>query len=117
MRGLEPFVLAAKAACYVGSGERAEPSRIGAKDLCFEQGDWSYRDSYFGGTDFIGQETVWVQTTPVWAMNYYGAVLEPAMIDGQGQPMSSGQHFRRFTRLGGSWADGPSVTGLIFTTT
>jgi hypothetical protein len=82
MQGLTQFVVAAKAACYVGGGERAPASRLGSKDLRFSQGDWSYLDSYFGGTDFLGQETVWFKDQPVWAMNYYGAVLEAAAIDG-----------------------------------
>jgi hypothetical protein len=38
----------------------------------FEGDDWLYRDSYFGGTNFFGQETVWLRGEPVWAENYYG---------------------------------------------
>jgi len=40
----------------------------------FEGDDWLYRDSYFGGTNFLGQDTV-------WAENYYGFILRPDMID------------------------------------
>jgi hypothetical protein len=78
---LEWFVVRAKRASYVGDGERALPSREGAHDLTFAQGEWSYRDSYFGGTDFIGQEVVWHMGEPVWAMNYYGYILRPELID------------------------------------
>jgi hypothetical protein len=74
------FVIAAKKATYVGDGAASQSSRNGSIDLTFEHGDWSYRDSYFGGTDFIGQETVWLKREPVWAMNYYGYILEPALI-------------------------------------
>lgn len=81
IEGLERFIVAAKRATYVGSGERAEPSRLGSHDLCFTEGEWSYRDSYFGGTDFLGQETVWRRDDPVWAMNYYGYILRPELID------------------------------------
>jgi hypothetical protein len=56
---------------------------LGSHDLTFEAGDWSYRDSYFGGTDFLGQETVWLRGAPVWAMNYYGYILRPDLIDAQ----------------------------------
>jgi hypothetical protein len=81
MGALEAFVVAAKRATYVGNGERAEPSRRGSHDLTFEAGELSYRDSYFGGTDFLGQEVVWYRGQPVWAMSYYGYIVAPALID------------------------------------
>jgi hypothetical protein len=70
MDGLEGFVVRAKAACYAGDGAGTSPSRTGSHDLGYAEADWSYRDSYFGATDFIGQEVVWCGTAPVWAMNY-----------------------------------------------
>lgn len=83
---LERFIVAAKSACYVGSGAKVPPSRPGAMDLTYAKPGWSYRDSYFGGTDFIGQETVWramgADGTPVWAMNYHGRILRDDLIDG-----------------------------------
>ena len=78
---LERFIVLAKRTTYVGDGQRAEPSRTGSHDLTFDDGPWSYRDSYFGGTDFLGQETVWHDGEPVWAMNYYGYILRPDLID------------------------------------
>ena len=78
---LNGFVALAKRTTYVGDGQRVEPSRPGAHDLAFSAGDWSYRDSYFGGTDFLGQETVWYQAEPVWAMNYYGHISRSDLID------------------------------------
>ena len=79
---VERFIVAAKSTTYVGGGSPAEPSRRGSHDLTFADGDWSYRDSYFGGTDFLGQEVVWFAGEPVWAMNYYGYILRPDLIDG-----------------------------------
>jgi hypothetical protein len=80
---LETFIVAAKRATYVGGGAKAAPSRVGSHDLTFGEGGWRYRDSYFGGTDFLGQETVWLGDEPVWAMNYYGYILRPDLIDGE----------------------------------
>jgi len=80
---LERFVVLAKRSTYVGGGEKAESSRLGSHDLIFADDGWSYRDSYFGGTDFLGQETVWFADEPVWAMNYYGHILHADLIDGQ----------------------------------
>jgi hypothetical protein len=78
---LEAFVVRAKSATYVGSGAPAESSRLGSHDLTFASEGWIYRDSYFGGTDFLGQETVWLRAEPVWAENYYGYILRPDLID------------------------------------
>ena len=72
---LNTFIVRAKAATYVGSGEHTMPSRPGSHDLRFTDGKWSYLDSYFGGTDFIGEEVVYFDDKPVWAMNYYGRIL------------------------------------------
>jgi hypothetical protein len=77
---LNAFIVKAKAATYVGGGVRSPPCRPGSHDLEFHEGAFSYLDSYFGGTDFIGQEVVYYDDEPVWAMNYYGRILEPAMI-------------------------------------
>lgn len=86
MSELLSFILRAKAATYVGSGERAVASRPGSHDLVYTEDGWQYRDSYFGGTDFIGQETVWKMTVdsvePVWAMNYYGKIARDDLLDG-----------------------------------
>ncbi|CUX47266.1 MULTISPECIES: DUF5680 domain-containing protein [Agrobacterium] len=80
---LEEFIVQAKAATYVGGGDKSStPTRQGSHDLGYRDGDWHYIDSYFGGTDFIGQEVVWHQGTAVWAMSYYGRILRPDMIDG-----------------------------------
>ncbi len=72
--------MAAKAACYVGKGQSCRASWRGAHDLRHAEGPWSYLDSYFGGTDFLGQEVVWHRGRPVWAMNYHGAILNDAAI-------------------------------------
>lgn len=78
---LSRFIVMAKRATYVGSGDGTPPSRTGSHDLVFSHGDWSYRDSYFGSTDFLGQEAVWLGDEPVWAMNYYGYIARPDLID------------------------------------
>jgi hypothetical protein len=78
--GLEAFIVRAKTATYVGGGAKIAPCRPLSHDLRFDDGDWAYLDSYFGGTDFIGEEAVWHAGHPVWAMNYYGYILEPGLI-------------------------------------
>jgi hypothetical protein len=77
---LNAFIVRAKAATYVGGGARSPSHRPGSHDLQFDEGAFFYLDSYFGGTDFLGQEVVYFEGKPVWAMNYYGRILEPSMI-------------------------------------
>lgn len=84
MDDLERFIVEAKRATYVGGGASTASSRLGSHDLAYQTGPWTYLDSYFGGTDFLGQETVWHHQVPVWAMNYYGKILRDDLIDAQG---------------------------------
>ena len=77
---LNAFIVRAKTATYVGGGAKSPSHRPGSHDLQFHEGAFSYLDSYFGGTDFLGQEVVYYEGKAVWAMNYYGRILEPSMI-------------------------------------
>jgi hypothetical protein len=79
---LNAFIVRAKAATYVGDGEHVPPCRPGSHDLRFEEDIWSYHDSYFGGSDFIGEEVVYCEGKPVWAMNYYGRILRADLLTG-----------------------------------
>jgi hypothetical protein len=78
---LQAFVVRAKAQTYAAGAGKVPGSRDGSHDLRFVEGEFAYLDSYFGGTDFLGQEVVWWRSEPVWAMNYYGHILEPGDID------------------------------------
>lgn len=77
---LNAFIVRAKAATYVGDGQPAPACRTGSHDLRFSEGPWAYHDSYFGGSDFIGEEVVYYEEQPVWAMNYYGRILRADLI-------------------------------------
>ena len=77
---LNAFIVRAKAATYVGDARPALPCRSGSHDLRFTEGKWTYHDSYFGGTDFIGEEVVYHDHKPVWAMNYYGRILRDDLL-------------------------------------
>jgi hypothetical protein len=84
---LHSFIVRAKASTYVGGGGKIPACRTASHDLQFVDGDWTYLDSYFGGTDFIGEETVWRDGNPVWAMNYNGYILRLELIT----PSQAGQ--------------------------
>jgi len=77
---LTAFIVRAKSKTYVGSASKLLSYRPGSKDLQYAEGDFAYHDSYFGSTDFIGQEVVYFRGNVVWVMNYYGYILEPEQI-------------------------------------
>jgi hypothetical protein len=81
LEDLTDFVVQAKAATYIGEGPRSLSYRLASCDLQYHSGPFSYLDSYFGGSDFIGQEVVYYDSKPVWAMNYYGRILDPDQMD------------------------------------
>ena len=72
---LREFLIRAKAATYAsegeGDGRRLEDE---ARELTFCDGEYLYRDRYYGFNPFAGEEVVWRNGQPVWAMNYYGEV-------------------------------------------
>jgi hypothetical protein len=81
---LEQFLVKAKVSAYASGGEGGE--RIladGSKELTFQEGEFKYRDRYFGWNPFIGEEVVWQGDKVTWAMNYYGAVLDQVVTAGQ----------------------------------
>jgi hypothetical protein len=102
---LNEFVVKAKAATYVGGGAESPSCRPGSHDLQFQHGPFSYLDSYFGNANFMGQEVVYYEGTPVWAMNYYGRILESTMIEaaeaGQIIQESLSQMYKEERFLGG----------------
>lgn len=69
------FLIRAKKKTYAGMGPETESIRPGSHDLEYEEGDFHYIDTYYGGEAFGGGEFVWVKEVPVYGMNYYGRVL------------------------------------------
>lgn len=80
---LKDFIVEAKTNAYVGGGLPRPSSRPGSRDIGYDRDNWRYLDSYFGGTDFAGQETVWQGGEPRWAMNYFGHILRPDLINAE----------------------------------
>ena len=72
---LSKFLVKAKITTYASEGEANE--RVledEAKELTFEDGEFRYRDRYYGFNPFIGEEIVWRNDKIVWSMNYFGRI-------------------------------------------
>lgn len=69
------FLCRAKKECYAGEGNKVTSSRPESLDYRYNEGEYSYQDSYFGGEKFIGEEVLYVKEKPVWSMNYCGQNL------------------------------------------
>jgi len=69
------FLIEAKQATYAGNGPEGIPSRPESHDLTFSKGNLKYIDTYLGSEKFAGEEAIWVDNMPFWAMNYMGRVI------------------------------------------
>lgn len=80
---LQNFLIKAKKETYAnGTVEKAKSTRRGSSDYEYKNDKYSYHDTYFGGTDFQGQEVVYQQEdTPIWGMIYYGRTLDESLSE------------------------------------
>lgn len=80
---LRRFLVDAKRSTYAGLGDEAtlpQPLLPGSMQLEWRDGDWSYRDVYFGMSRFSGLETVYWQSRAVWSMAYSGGIIGEADV-------------------------------------
>ena len=75
---LYDFLIEAKKQTYANENAKKEaPSRLGSRDYEYVNGTFTYHDTYFGGTNFMGEEVVYRgEEVPIWGMNYYGITLD-----------------------------------------
>jgi hypothetical protein len=77
--GLSDFLVLAKRNAYIGEDSVRENYKIsedGFSECVFSRDNYKYRDRYFGSEHFAGEEVVYQKQKPVWAMNYYGQLIE-----------------------------------------
>ncbi|MBN2007294.1 MAG: hypothetical protein JXA21_28345 [Anaerolineae bacterium] len=77
------FLVTAKQHTYAlqgGDASAVPPLVPGSKQLEYQASALLYRDIYFGSDYFVGQETVYYEATPVWAMSYAGGRLKNAKV-------------------------------------
>lgn len=80
---LHNFLIEAKKETYANENvEKVKSTRRGSHDYEYTKDNWTYHDTYFGGTDFQGQEVVYRQDdTPIWGMIYYGKTLDVSLSE------------------------------------
>ena len=73
---LKYFIQKAKMSTYV-AGRRMEklPKRKGFIEYTYDEGEWSYRDSYAGFLHSAGMEVVRKTDVVVWSMSYAGETM------------------------------------------
>jgi hypothetical protein len=78
---LTSFLLAAKRHTY--ASEEADslvpPVLTGSRQMEYRQGSLFYRDIYYGELYFVGQEIIYHDSSPLWAMGYAGGVIKGAV--------------------------------------
>ena len=75
---LVEFRLLANRNTYAAFSNEVEASRPSAHDFKYEQGAYTYIDTYVGGEIFAGEEAVFKNGVAKYAMNYCGRVLDEA---------------------------------------
>ena len=69
------FRLEANVNTYAAFMNEVEGSRLTSHDFRYDNGKYTYYDTYVGGEEFAGEEAVWKDGVAVYAMNYMGRVL------------------------------------------
>ena len=54
-----------------------------AKESVYEQDEYSYKDRYYGTSQFSGEEIVKENGVVIWSMNYYGGLLVNNVEEGK----------------------------------
>lgn len=73
---LKTFIKSAKENTFAAGADPVESSRNGSTDFVYEEGKYTYRDSFLGDLSDVGEELVWFEDEPVWGMNYRGGMIE-----------------------------------------
>ncbi len=69
------FRLEANVNTYAAFMNEAPSTRLDSHDYRYENGDYTYHDTYVGGEQFAGEEAIWKKGKALYAMNYMGRVL------------------------------------------
>ncbi len=77
------FLIEAKKQTYANEKvKKVISTRKGSYDYEYANNKMIYHDTYFGGTNFMGEEVVYLDDkTPIWGMNYYGVTFDESLSE------------------------------------
>lgn len=82
MKELENFLIEAKKQTYANANvKRVTSSRLNSVDYEYKNDNMLYHDTYFGTTNFIGEEVVYQDNKVLWAMNYHGITIDDSLSE------------------------------------
>lgn len=82
MEELERFLIEAKKQTYANAAvEKVSSSRLNSIDYEYQNDNMLYHDTYFGTTNFIGEEVIYKDNQVLWAMNYRGVTIDETMSE------------------------------------
>lgn len=84
MDDLYNFLIEAKKQTYANENvKKILSTRVGSYDYEYSSKNMVYHDTYFGGTNFMGEEVVYLsgKDVPIWGMNYYGVTLDKSLSE------------------------------------
>lgn len=82
MKELENFLIEAKKQTYANASvEHTASSRLNSVDYEYKNDNMLYHDTYFGTTNFIGEEVVYQDNKVLWAMNYHGITIDDSLLE------------------------------------
>lgn len=70
------FIIEAKVKGYADPNAQSNKLEDDSTELIFKKDNYIYRDRYFGGEPFSGQEVVFLNDKAIWIMNYYGLIYD-----------------------------------------
>lgn len=69
------FRLEANVNTYAAFMNEVDSTRLDSHDFRYENGPYTYHDTYVGGEQFAGEEAIWKNGKALYGMNYMGRVL------------------------------------------
>lgn len=78
---LASFLAKAKREGYASDDpKRIHKSVDGGDEAGFREGDYVYRDRWYGENPFSGQEVVWHKGKTIWSLNFWGSTITSTPI-------------------------------------
>lgn len=72
---LKAFFRRAQIYGYGNPKATVEKAEDGASVIRYQEGDWSYKDTWYGGEPYSGMSVISLNGKPCWSMVYWGRIM------------------------------------------